>query len=570
MKRPALLLLAALSIILQARATDPATRQTDSLYRSIPALQGEARLRRYEKLQELARGEWSIDSLVMLLDEYRQEAHRQQNAEHEATAVRWKIDNLADHNRNEEALQEIAPALQFMERTGQWDRYYETCHVRSDITLHSGKYEDALAAARETYDFAKAHNHIQGMATALADMGRAYQGTGLISDAENSYKEALQLFDQVEIGWIGSLIFTTYDYYAGLLGEQERYTEQLEVARRFEALYDRYRSAGKTSPGVEMDIDAAYIGAYVGLGDAAKARKHLDHLAQNSLMGIELAYLHLQHNTIQVLYAEKRFAEALQVSDSMRRTMEARGSVRSVLSILGNKAMVAFDGGLYRDAAEAYKEWKELSDSIRSADNAEALNDLRTVYEVDKLEAQKRARENYLWLAGGIILLLGVVLAGWIVYSRRIRRKNLSLYEQLQAALHDRKQSEQILSTVPEEQLSREMQLFRRVDERVKAEKLFTDPGLNRKALAELAGTNEIYMAEAIREATGLNVASYIAELRLRYSLELLAGDPSLTLDAVAVDSGHGSYSAFFRTFTRQYGITPSEYRRLSMTKKTE
>ncbi len=571
MKKTIVLLLTGVCIALQVRAAESgAVRQTDSLYRSIPSLQGEARLDRYEQLQKLARTEWSIDSLVMLLDEYRKEAHRQQNTEHEARAIVWKISNLKDHNRNDEALAEVAPALQFLEQIGDWDQYYEIRRQKSKIPLHFGKYEDALTAARETYDFAKARNHTQGMATALVDMGRAYQGTGLISDAENSYKEALLLFDRVEIGEIGAIIFDTYDYYAGLLGEQERYTEQLEVARRWEALVEHYRKEGYSMPVVEMDIDAAYIGAYVGLKQPDLAQKHLDRIAQSPLMNLELGLNFLRHNRMQVLYAQKRYAEALLVADTMRRTMQAMGDMRSVLSILSNKAFVAFDSGLYREAAETYKEWKELSDSVRSADNAEALNDLRTVYEVDKLEAQKRARENYLWLTCGIIVLLAVLLAVWMVYAKRIRRKNLAFYHRIQELLQKDKTAGAALLAIPEAELSREMQLFRRLSELMQAEKPFTDPDLNRRALAERLATNETYLAAAIREATGLTVATYIAQLRLQYSLELIAAHPDMTLDAVAADSGHGSYSSFLRLFPKQYGITPSEYRRLAAVRKNE
>ena len=38
-------------------------------------------------------------------------------------------------------------------------------------------------------------------------------------------------------------------------------------------------------------------------------------------------------------------------------------------------------------------------------------------------------------------------------------------------------------------------------------------------------------------------------------------------LDAVAEQSGHGSYSPFFRAFVRKYGMGPSDYRRMSRTK---
>ncbi len=568
MKKLIVLLLAVVCIALDAAADPQTAREIDSLYRILPSLEGEARLECYKQVRRMARTEWGIDSLVMLLDAYRKEAHKQHNVEHETLAISWKVICLKENKRRDEALAEVAPALKFMEANELWDEYYEICAYWCQILMHGGKLQDALTAARETYDFAKSHGHIQGMATALSESGRAYEGMKLDDEAMNAYKEALQLFDKVEPGLIGGVIFATYDYYIGLLGEHERYAEELEVARSFEALYDRYRSEDMTSLGAELNIDAAYINAYAGLGDPAMARKYLDHMAQSPAMSHELGRLHLQHNRCMILKAEKRFGEMLITLDSMRTTMESIGDKRSVLTILANKAMAAHDGKLYQQAADTYKEWKELADSVRSADNAAELNDLRTVYEVDKLEAQKRAQANYLWLACGIIALLTGLLAVWMIYARRVRRKNVALYHQIQELLQSQRQAEEVLLATPEEALSRGMQLFRRVGEVMQAEKLFTDPELNRKALADRLSTNESYLADAIREATGGTFSAYIAGLRLGYSLDLLAGRDELTLDAVAIDSGHGSYSSFFRAFTKQYGISPSEYRRLSAVKE--
>ncbi|MDR1896648.1 MAG: helix-turn-helix domain-containing protein, partial [Prevotellaceae bacterium] len=123
------------------------------------------------------------------------------------------------------------------------------------------------------------------------------------------------------------------------------------------------------------------------------------------------------------------------------------------------------------------------------------------------------------------------------------------------------------LLDVPEETLSRSMQLFRKLSELMQNEKPFTDPELNRKKLADRLNTNEAYLADAIREVTGKTFSAYISELRLQYTLELLNEHHDMTFDAIAIDSGHGSYSSFFRLFTKKYGITPSEYRKLAVTK---
>jgi AraC-like DNA-binding protein len=75
------------------------------------------------------------------------------------------------------------------------------------------------------------------------------------------------------------------------------------------------------------------------------------------------------------------------------------------------------------------------------------------------------------------------------------------------------------------------------------------------------------YLADVIRETTGETYSAYISGLCLQYALTLLNEQPGMTPDAVAVDSGHGSYSPFFHSFTKKYSITSSKYRKMSAAK---
>ncbi|MDR0829769.1 MAG: helix-turn-helix domain-containing protein, partial [Prevotellaceae bacterium] len=189
-------------------------------------------------------------------------------------------------------------------------------------------------------------------------------------------------------------------------------------------------------------------------------------------------------------------------------------------------------------------------------------------YEVDKITAEKEKTRNYLIFALIGCILLAIALGIWIYLHRQIARKNRSLYLQIQELLQKEKEAEKLLLEVPEEELSRTMQLFKNLSELMQQEKPFTDPDLNRKKLADRLSTNESYLADAIREATGETFSNYVSNLRLQYTLQLMTEQPDLTFDAVAIDSGHGSYSAFLRLFTKKYGITPSEYRKLAARKR--
>ena len=98
-------------------------------------------------------------------------------------------------------------------------------------------------------------------------------------------------------------------------------------------------------------------------------------------------------------------------------------------------------------------------------------------------------------------------------------------------------------------------------------ERLFTSSDLDRKALADRLGTNERYLADAIREGSGLTFTAYITRLRLEYAILLMELHPQYTTNAIATDAGFASYDPFLKAFTRMYAMTPSDYRKLTKAK---
>jgi AraC-like DNA-binding protein len=84
---------------------------------------------------------------------------------------------------------------------------------------------------------------------------------------------------------------------------------------------------------------------------------------------------------------------------------------------------------------------------------------------------------------------------------------------------------------------------------------------LSLAALAAEVGCSPFYLARLFRRATGSSIHAFRVDLRLRRSLELVAGS-GRDLAAVALDLGFGSHSHFTSVFRAAYGITPSELRR--------
>ena len=81
-------------------------------------------------------------------------------------------------------------------------------------------------------------------------------------------------------------------------------------------------------------------------------------------------------------------------------------------------------------------------------------------------------------------------------------------------------------------------------------------------SVAKEFGYHEKYLSHALHELTGIHFRGLLNFYRLRHAKSLLEKNRSLTVAAVAAESGFGAINTFNREFRRACGVTPSEYRR--------
>ena len=88
-----------------------------------------------------------------------------------------------------------------------------------------------------------------------------------------------------------------------------------------------------------------------------------------------------------------------------------------------------------------------------------------------------------------------------------------------------------------------------------------------RHSIAAAAHISEKYLRELIKKETGKSVQRYLTDLRLSAAKNLLSNS-KYNIGEVANLSGFGEYRNFVRIFKERYGITPTEYRVSSFSKK--
>lgn len=86
---------------------------------------------------------------------------------------------------------------------------------------------------------------------------------------------------------------------------------------------------------------------------------------------------------------------------------------------------------------------------------------------------------------------------------------------------------------------------------------------LNRETLAEVAEYSIPHFHRIFTASTGESAVSYVRRLRLtRAGQKLRMG--AVDIMDVALAAGYESHAAFSKAFKKQYGISPSSFRRLS------
>lgn len=79
--------------------------------------------------------------------------------------------------------------------------------------------------------------------------------------------------------------------------------------------------------------------------------------------------------------------------------------------------------------------------------------------------------------------------------------------------------------------------------------------------ISEWLAFSESHLRKRFKQLTGLSLGSYLVHYKLNRAVKLLVhSDDSLT--QIALDCGYDSLAAFSRSFKKQLGVTPSQYRK--------
>lgn len=234
--------------------------------------------------------------------------------------------------------------------------------------------------------------------------------------------------------------------------------------------------------------------------------------------------------------------------------------------------------GNYKKSNEYLKKWITANDSIINRDFTNKISEFRYKYETDKKEQQISLQQSiirqknklivFAIIAGSLILVTLIVI--FILY--RVRNK---AYKQLVYQSLENTNKVLLIKTevnTDEEDAIETKNMHSELNDNLKNQieislnkqldaKVYLEPDLILKTLAEKCDTNRSYLSQFINEKYKMNFNTFINMLRINEAKQILSDkNNKIPLKEAYIRLGFNTYSVFNEAFKKQVGVTPNFY----------
>ena len=549
-----------------------AATPADSIRKEMKHLKGEKLLQAYHHLCRLAAAEDNMGYELRCIREYLAESLRQKDKEAEAQARVTQLYCYYNYEMTDSISYYLPEVLSAMKKNGTWDYYYNAWNVLIESYLYEDKVQTALLEAQKMYADARKRKSNYGLGTSTYGMACIYQTMGRFREAEKTIEESIAALSKVdEI----SQLLSAYNVLGETLDGLRKYEKLRKKCAEWKAVIDKYKNEALRK-GYTPSLNGRYLYctlatavAELETGHYGRAKELLQLADKYAEERKAVARFKLLQVKARYYAATKQYDRAIACNNENMGIMTAAGDSVSLLTVQMQQADLYTQAGRYKEAAELYSLVIPHKDKLRNTELAKQLDELRTIFEVDKLTLRNEVITTRLYLSLIIVALLLATVVLYIIYTRRLRRKNRALYDSILLYRKAESDMETAARLVPEEELDREGKIYRRLCELMQKEKVYKDTELNRDILSKRIGTNAVYITNAVRKyADGATVNEFINGYRLRHAASLLTNNPDLNINEVEYRSGFNSRATFNRCFRAFFGMSPSEYKAVSKEKK--
>jgi len=169
-------------------------------------------------------------------------------------------------------------------------------------------------------------------------------------------------------------------------------------------------------------------------------------------------------------------------------------------------------------------------------------------------------RKRYINVLLGMFVLIALIIFILALFRSIYRSKMLLLENLLEKSkkLPLNTNGKRTTGKDPKE-TEKQQKLITELEQLMKNNRPYLDPGLNIKQTAEMLSTNRTYLSIALNEVLEKSFPNYINEYRIAEAVKLVKEDfiSNHTIEALAYNSGFTNRSVFTSVFKKQTGMTP-------------
>ena len=233
-------------------------------------------------------------------------------------------------------------------------------------------------------------------------------------------------------------------------------------------------------------------------------------------------------------------------------------------------------------AAEYSYLYKSYVDSISNLQKEQEFNSQLLRYSQIEHEHEIQAKELALLQARRksstaifiSVIVVIIALSLYILYirQRRTNRLLVTQYETYMQRLlpmdknnHTAKEEHDASDTGIQNQGSTgERELFARIEDLMRKDKIYRQKDLSLDRLAEILSTNRTYVSKAINSCASQTFFNYVDMYRIREAVMILSDESekgNVPFKYIADTVGYNSVQVFYRSFKRETGCPPGQYR---------
>ena len=441
-------------------------------------------------------------------------------------------------------------------------------------------YTEVIIKSNEAIELALKIKDKESVAFFYMALGSAKSEIDNLNDALDYLNKSIEIYQTIVED---SARWATYDNMLYALTKQvdvyasnRFYDKVVSLIPRCLALLDYLKKSDSATICLndirEAELMAACSKAYYGAGETKKAEKCYEKLRLtkygNTDHGIALA--------VPYLVNSGQYAEALRCIKIKKKHMQECHSIVTYYYnkvLLRNEFKCYYNLNMYKEASFSANENMVMADSLRAREKKDYVRTVKKIFadrdiqlQLIKHEQKAETSQIVILLATILVVALGLLLAISIRYNNILRHKdraNLAAMEELRKLYNERtRQHTDTIAVDENEDDDEDRKMFVVIYNEIITRKLYLKPGFSRDdAISIVPMSMKQFSALFQKYSTGF--VSFVNNLRLEHSLELIRSNQEYTIEGIALDSGFSNRQTFHRLFVEKYGMTPTEYKRL-------